>query len=89
MIKLYKKAIEDAATSNNGKNESIKLSDSFTLSDKIRTLYRYFRMSKTEKESVILWINSIYLFHNKPLREDKLYGRSEIQLLQDKGAQIS
>lgn len=32
----------------------------FTLSDKIRILYRYFRLSEVEKGSVLQWVNSAY-----------------------------
>lgn len=60
MVKLNKKAIEDTGTSNNGKNESIKLSDSFRLSDKIKVLYRYFKMPKAYKNAVFITINSLY-----------------------------
>lgn len=60
MIKLNKKAIEDAATSNNGKNESIKLSDSFRLSDKIKVLYRYLRLNNSGKRFVHTAINAAY-----------------------------
>ena len=61
MIKLNKKAIEDAGTSNNGKNESIKLLDSFRLSDKIKLLYRYLRLNKEGKKFVRTAINSAFI----------------------------
>lgn len=60
MIKLNKKAIEDAGTSNNGKNESNKLSDSFRLSDKIKVLYRYFKLPKVYKGAVFVAIDTFY-----------------------------
>ena len=60
MIKLNKKAIEDAGTSNNGKNESIKLPDSFRLSDKIKVLYRYFKLSRVYKGAVYMAIETFY-----------------------------
>ena len=57
-----KKAAENTAIFPTAK---MKQHHSFTLSDKIRILYRYFRLSAREKGLIIATIDSIYLYNTK------------------------
>ena len=60
MNKLNKKAAENAGTFSTAKNVS-KSSETFKLSDKIKVLYRFFKLSKVLKGAVYQAINSLYL----------------------------
>ena len=60
MIKLNKKAAENTAIFSTAKNVS-KSSETFRLSDKIKALYRFFKLSKVLKGAVYQAINSLYL----------------------------
>ena len=56
MLKNKKAAANVPAFTTAQKN----LSDSFRLSDKIKVLYRYFKMPKAYKNAVFITINSLY-----------------------------
>ena len=59
-----KKAAENTAIFSTANSSSFS-QRTFTLSDKIRILYRYFRLSAREKGLIIATIDSIYLYNTK------------------------
>lgn len=57
MIKLNKKAAANAGTFTTAQKNR---ADSFRLSDKIKVLYRYFKLSKVYKGAVYMAIETFY-----------------------------